>query len=262
MIVDLGFVEIQVFAYLLVLFRVSGLVMTAPFFGSRNIPMQLQIGIAMFLAYLVAPVVDKSALMMPPSLGYLGLAVMAELAVGIMIGFAAAMIFAAVQLAGHYMDQELGIAMANVIDPINAEQVTVIGQFKYMLALAVFILMDAHLLVIQTLVHSFKDIPLAGFVFTDALGRQITGNLITEMFIMSVKLSAPIVVVMLITTIAMGFLARTVPEMNIFILGFSLRIIVGFAVMIIMVQPLFAYVFPGMVVKWFKTVDGLILLMR
>ncbi|MBI5359826.1 MAG: flagellar biosynthetic protein FliR [Planctomycetes bacterium] len=258
----LDLVQINILAYLLILFRISGIMLIAPFLGSRNIPAQVQIGLSMILAFIVAPVVDKSALVMPGSLGLVAMAVLSELSIGLLIGFAATMLFSAVQLAGHFVDQEMGIGMANVIDPVSTEQVTIMGQFEFFLGLIVFILLNGHYLIIATVVHSFKDIPLMGFVFTDKLALQISDTMFVQMLILSVKLSAPIVVALLITTIAMGFLARTVPEMNIFIMGFALRLIVGFAIMIMVLDPIFRYIFPSMISQWFKAVDGLIVLMK
>ena len=258
----LDIVQINILAYLLILFRVSGIMLIAPFLGSRNIPAQVQIGLSMILAFIVAPVVDKSALVMPGSLGLTAVAVLSELAIGLVIGFAASMLFSAVQLAGHFVDQEMGIGMANVIDPVTTEQVTILGQFEFFLGLIVFILLNGHYLIIASIVHSFKDIPLMGFVFTDKLAIQLSDTMFVQMLIISVKLSAPIVVALRITTIAMGFLARTVPEMNIFIMGFAMRLIIGFAVLLLVLDPVFRYVFPSMISGWFETVDGLIALMK
>jgi flagellar biosynthetic protein FliR len=258
-ILDFSLVQFQ--AMVLILFRVSGLMFVAPFFGSRNIPTQVQIGMSLLLSLIAFPLVDKSMIPIPLNLGALVMAVICELSVGLLIGFAATFLSAGVQLAGMLIDQEIGFGMANVIDPFSAEQVSIVGQFKFLLALILFILMDGHHYLLRSIIYSYQHVPLVGFRFNDKLAMYVSDRLFTDMFVAAIKISAPCVVALLLTTVAMAFMTRAVPEMNVFILGFSLTIVVGLAVLTLSI-PVFAYVFGKLTEKMFASLDQIVTMMQ
>lgn len=228
--------------FLLVVTRITGLMLLAPFFGARNLPTQVQIGLSLILAVLVFPFVPRAGVAVPPNLAALGVAAALELAVGLLIGFVAGLLFAAVQLAGQIADQEIGIGLANVIDPISNEQVTIIGHFKFTLALLFFLALDGHHLVLQAIAQSFTAVPPLGLRWGTGDGLYVADRLATAVFGVGIKLSAPTLVSLLLATVALAFLTRTAPEMNLFILGFSVRIAVGLGVLAFSV-PVFAYLF-------------------
>lgn len=231
--------------FTLILFRIGGLLLTAPLLGSRTLPTQLKIGLAMLIALLVLPLLEPSTLNLPYNLPAYLLAVVGETAIGMILGFAASFLFAAVQLAGMLIDQELGMSLANVIDPVNNEQVSIVGQFKLLLASSLFLALDAHHMLLKAVADSFRTVPVMGFRFTDTLALKIGDELAADLFSIAVRLAAPTVVTMLLTTIALGFLARAVPEMNIFIVGFSIRLLIGFAVLVLGIG-VFSGVFSGL----------------
>ena len=113
--------------FILVLFRVAGMIMVAPFFGSLSIPKKIKVALALVIAVAVFPAVAKPDFALPSTLsGYL-VAAVGESTIGIILGFAATMVFAGIQLAGHFIGQEMGLTLANVIDPNTFQQVTVIS---------------------------------------------------------------------------------------------------------------------------------------
>lgn len=240
--------------FLLVVTRITGLMLLAPFFGARNLPTQIQIGLSLILAVLVFPFVSRAGLQVPTNLAALGVAVGVELAVGLLIGFAANLLFSAVQLAGQIADQELGIGLANVIDPISNEAITIVGQFKFILAMLFFLALDGHHLVLQAVTQSFTVVPVLGLRWGAADGLYVADRLATAVFVVGIKLSAPALVSLLLVTVALAFLTRTAPEMNIFILGFSIRILVGLGVLAFSV-PVFAYLFTKMQDRFLGTVS-------
>ncbi len=217
--------------FLLVFFRVTGIMMLAPVFGSQMMPVTLKTFLSLVLAVLFFPLVPRGGVVIEPNLGAYVLAVGGELAVGGLIGFAAALIFAGVQFGGQLIDQELGLMMANVLDPISNEQISVIGQFKAFLAMIVYLLIDGHHFLISAASDSFRAVPLLGFSLTPGAAMHVSDALMRDLFRMAVQIAAPAMATLFLITIAMAFMARTVPEMNIFILGFSLRIAVGLAVL-------------------------------
>lgn len=237
---DLGLNDLLV--YLLMLTRITGLMLLAPFFGARNLPTQIQIGLSLILAAVAFPLVPRAGIVVPPHLAALAVGAAVELAVGLLLGFVANLLFAAVQLAGQIADQELGIGLANVIDPISNDQVSILGQFKFTLAMLFFLALDGHHLVLRAVVGSFSLVPVLGLQWGPGDGLYVADRLVTGLFTLGIQLSAPALVTLLLVTAAMALLARTAPEMNIFILGFSVRILVGLGVLALSV-PVFGGLF-------------------
>ena len=130
-------------AFLLVLTRITGMLPTAPVFGGPAVPAVIRIGTAGVLALLIAPPVSP-AVPVRPDFVTMTLAAAAELSIGLLIGFAASLLFAAVQSAGHLVDLDMGVALANVLDPVTHEQVSVVAQFQLYLAAAAWLLVGGH----------------------------------------------------------------------------------------------------------------------
>lgn len=222
-------------AFLLVFFRVTGVIMLAPIFGGEAVPRRVRAMIAFVVAILVYPLVDRAGVAIAPNLGFYLSAVLLELSVGMILGFAASLVFTVAQFAGHLVDQEIGLSLANVIDPITNQQVSVIGQFKMFLGMIIWLLLSGHHFVIDATFECFRAVPLLSFTLSDAAALHIADAMMTDVFVSAFRLAAPAVVTLFLVTLAMAFMARVVPEMNIFILGFSLRIVVGLLVLLLVV---------------------------
>lgn len=219
--------------FLLILFRVSGIMVTAPLFGGRAIPTQVKAALSLVLSMILFPIVDRGPVPLPENLAILALAVAIELMVGLAIGFVGVVIFAGFQIAGFIVDQEIGISMANVFDPITASQISVLGQLKFMLGILVFVILEGHLWLLAILAGSFKVIPLVSASVSEDLWKHLLQGLPAEMFEAAIKIAAPALVALIMATVAMAFAARILPEMNIFILGFPLRIVLGFCMTLV-----------------------------
>jgi len=215
---------------MLVFFRVTGVMMFAPVFGSPMAPAPVKIFLSVVLALLLFPVAQAREGSIPMEPAVLALAGAWELAVGILIGFAAALLFAGVQFGGHLVDQELGLLQANLMDPLSNEQISLVGQFKVLLATMVYLLINGHHLLIGAVADSFRSVPLLGLRFSKGAVLQLSDTLMRDVFRMGVEIAAPVLVTLFLITIAMAFMARTAPELNIFALSFSLRVAVGFVV--------------------------------
>jgi flagellar biosynthesis protein FliR len=219
--------------FLLVFFRVTGVMMLAPIFGSAMAPAPVKIFLSLVLAVLFFPVVREPGAPAAFEGSVLALAVVWELAIGLLIGFAAAMLFAGVQFGGHLIDQELGILQANLLDPMLNEQISIVGQFKVLLASLVYLLINGHHLLIGAVAESFRAVPMMGLRFSKGAALHLSDTLMRDVFRMGIEIAAPALVTLFLVTIAMAFMARTAPEMNIFALSFTLRIAVGFVVIAI-----------------------------
>ena len=146
----------------------------------------------------------------------------------------------AVQFAGEVIGIDVGFGVVNIIDPLSSEQISIIGTFKNLIAVVVFLLVDGHHVVLQTLAVSFEMVPLGGMQFTDLLAQGLI-QMTSRVFVMAAKLAAPVIAALFLTSLALGIIARTVPQMNVFIVGFPLKIAVGMLVLMLSL-PLFQVV--------------------
>ena len=217
----------QLELFFLVFFRISAMLMTIPFFNSRNIPLLFKVGLAVCMSVLMIPLLEGTQLIMTQSILALMLSLIGEIAIGVIIGLAVQMIFTAVQMAGQLVGFQMSFAIANVVDPAGGNQVPLLSQFTNVLAMLLFLTTNAHHLLLRTLTESFQLIPPLGFHYRKAMVEQIM-VLAGNMFVVAIKLGAPIIIVLLLTSVAMGLMARTVPQMHVFIVAMPLKIAVGF----------------------------------
>jgi flagellar biosynthetic protein FliR len=154
------------------------------------------------------------------------LVVSGEFLLGLIFGFVSQLILYAVQMAGHLLDMQIGFGIVNVFDPQFGQQIPLIGNFKYIMALLLFLVTNGHHMLITALFASFKLIPVTGVVFHASLAEFIV-DLVSGIFTIAFKISLPVLVAILLTDVALGILARTMPQMNIFIVGVPGKILVG-----------------------------------
>jgi len=223
-----GFTLRDVYRLLLIMFRTGALIMTVPVFSHVSIPRMLRVWLIMLLAVLLFPSAFVARIETPPTMVQLTLVIFYELVVGFLMGFTVVLVFAAVQFAGHLVGLQMGLTVANVIDPMSAVQISVIGQFYYLLSLLIFLLINGHHMVIQALVRSFELVPLGSPVFHAGLQAFVV-DLTFMVFVVGIKLAAPVIITLYIINVMLGIVARTVPQMNVFIVGFPLAIGVGLA---------------------------------
>lgn len=230
-----GFTLTQFMIFLLILVRVSGFVAVAPFYGSDTIPAQVRVAFGLILSLILYPMVASRPVAIPDSLATYFMAAFVELGVGILVGFFTLFVFLGFQLAGGLVGLQMGIALANVIDPVTQEQTTILGQLQFLFAVVVFLAIDGHHQLLRGFLSSFSIVPLLNATFGPELLRFITIESFARVFVVAVQVSAPPVVALFLSTVAMGFMARAVPEMNIFILGFALQLVLGMTILVLSV---------------------------
>ncbi|HBG46120.1 MAG TPA: flagellar biosynthetic protein FliR [Deltaproteobacteria bacterium] len=221
--------------FLFVLVRTGSILMAAPIFGAVNVPMQIKLGLTMLIAVLLTPLTPQVPL--PQSAFALAASVGGEVLIGITIGLAIRFVLSGIEFAGQVAGFQMGIGMATVYDPLHGSQVTVLGKFLSILTLLIFLSVNGHLMVIMALKKSFDAIPPYGFNFS---GELMDGFLAfsREIFVLAFKFSAPVVAILIFVNVALGIMARTVPQINMFVIGFAITIFVGF-LMIAMSLPVF-----------------------
>ncbi|MCC6501707.1 MAG: flagellar biosynthetic protein FliR [Deltaproteobacteria bacterium] len=221
--------------FLFVLVRTGSILFTAPIFGAMNVPMQVKFGLTLLLAILLTPLTPAVAL--PAAMTGVIISLAGEVLIGAAIGLAVKFIFTGIEYAGQVASFQMGIGMASAYDPINSAQITVLGKFLSILTLLIFLTVNGHLMVILALKKSFDVIPAYGFTLS---GELMEGLIIfsKEIFILGLKFAAPVLAILIFVNIAMGIMARTVPQLNMFAVGFAVTISVGF-VMILISLPVF-----------------------
>ncbi len=225
----------------MVLCRLAGIFLFAPLFGSRTVPRQVKIFMALGLSLCVYPMLLASEPMTALqisnlnaggfSLWTLGPQVAVELLIGLVIGYTGTLPLIGMQLGGYAIDQQMGMRIADVFNPEIDDGAGMLGYLCFMFALAVFVIIGGHRVMLLTLVRSFDHIPLGGFSGFGDLVTLVVG-LLGIMFDLAVRIAAPLLCLMFLVTVAMGFIARTVPQMNILSVGLPVRILVGTMVLI------------------------------
>ncbi|HHW43956.1 MAG TPA: flagellar type III secretion system protein FliR [Desulfotomaculum sp.] len=231
--------------FILIFIRASAFLAAGPLFFFPNVPRPFKAGMAFALAVVLFPVVPQTGPNFPGGLPGFGLAAAEEAGVGLVLGFVTTLVFQSLNMAGQIMDIQMGFFMANLFDPAMGHQATITSRFLYLLGMVLFLILDGHHLLIAGLARSYQLVPLTG-ASLDGTTTLAVVQMFARMVALGVQIAAPVVAVVLIIDICLGILGRTAPEMNIFMLGFPLKIALGILTLSVMV-PLFGVVFRAMV---------------
>lgn len=215
--------EAQFVLWLPVFIRLSTFWITAPMLG-QHVPALTKIGISGLLAILVFPFIAPGA--QPETLPELGMQVLAESITGLIYGFVVNMVFAAIYLSGQFIDVPMGFGMVNIFDPQTDVQVPLMSQFHRILAVLLFFAINGHQAFFRALVESFALIPIGGVQITGGVVEGVV-RIFASLFLLGLRIALPIMGAILLTDVALGIITRAVPQINVFIVGFPVKIAVG-----------------------------------
>ena len=218
--------------FLLVLIRMSGLFILSPIFGRRNVPTVFKIGFSLFLTIILINTLEVPELGLFNNIFMYVVYIVKELVVGMIIGYVTYVIMSALYLAGQLIDMQVGFGMVNVIDPMTNIQIPLTSNFYYMYTILIFLTMNGHHMLIQALFESFEMIPVEQVTFNTGLMENIA-LIMKDMFLIAVRIASPIIAAIFVVDVILGVLSRTMPEMNVFMLGMPIKIIVGLLVIAI-----------------------------
>ncbi len=238
------YTESQILLFFLIMVRFLAMLATAPVFSIRGIPKIWKIGVAGIIALVVYPFVEQYTPELELNLIQALILTAGEVLTGITIGTIINFLIAGIELAGEYIGVDMGLSMAQEFDPMFNQQISVIARLQNILAMLIFVLINGHHFLIEAVVYSFRTLPV-GTWSINALAIHRILQISASVFVIGIKIAAPAIVTLFLTSVAMGITARAVPQMNIFFVGFPLRIAVGFFA-IIMGMPLFLYVFKNL----------------
>lgn len=213
--------------FLLVLARTTAFFAVFPVLGDATVPARIKAGAAAVVSVLVFGSLPPLA-QIPASGLALGLMVAREALAGLLLGTVVRFVFMAAQFAGQAIGVQMGLAAASLFDPSTRETVTVSGRLYHLLAVLLFLGLDLHHPFLAGLGTSFEVLPAGGDILVGA-GAVQWARLSGQVLLLALRLSLPVVGTLLVLDVALGFLARIVPQMNIFLVGFPLKIGVGIA---------------------------------
>ncbi|MBU5211128.1 flagellar type III secretion system protein FliR [Heyndrickxia oleronia] len=224
--------------FLLIFVRVSAFFVTMPLFSYRTIPAIYRIGFAFLLAWLMYYTLDVPGFEID---AHYFMLIIKEAMVGLFIGFIAYLILAAIQIAGGFIDFQMGFAIANVIDPQTGTQSPLMGQYLYSFALLLLLALNGHHLILDGIFYSYNFIPIDKAIpFGNGDLIEFIIKAFSKMFVIAFQMSIPVVASLFLVDIALGIIARTVPQLNIFVVGFPVKIAVSFIVLIIVMGVIFS----------------------
>jgi flagellar biosynthetic protein FliR len=207
------------------LIRIAAVIGSMPSIGTRSVPARIRLILALCITAVVVPLLPP-----PPAVDLMSaeavLITVQQVLIGVIMGFSLRLIFAAIDFAGTFLGQQMGLGMAAMIDPQNGTQSPVIGQFYVMLATLLFFSLDGHLLCLQALAGSFHTIPV-GVEGISRAGLEMIVKWSGDLFLYAALIALPTTTALLIVNLGYGILARTAPQLHIFAVGFPITIIAG-----------------------------------
>jgi flagellar biosynthetic protein FliR len=225
--ISLGVTLSHLCLFFLVCLRTGAFLMSIPMLNGASVPVIFRIGLCVAVSLLIFPLAAVGPVTVPLGAIDLAAAAAGEVLIGLLAGFVIRLIFEGVQLAGELAGYQMGLAIAEMIDPASEDQVAILSQFLNLLAMVVFLAINGHHWFIRTLVESYEILPPLGFHMKGPVIERLT-RLTADMFMTGLKAGAPVVVALLLGTVAFGLVARTVPQMNIFIVSIPVNLAVGF----------------------------------
>jgi flagellar biosynthesis protein FliR len=206
--------------------RISSMMMAAPIFGARLMPVRIRILTAFAFSLVTIPMLPAVPQVDAVSLASMSI-IIQQIIIGLSMGFMLQMVFQSLVIAGETIANGMGLGFARMVDPANGVQVPVISQFLIIMATLLFVVLNGHLMLIDMVVKSFQILPISSTGLSDK-GLWIIVSWGSQMFIGGVLVAIPAVAALLVVNISMGVITRAAPQLNIFAVGFPLMILLGF----------------------------------
>jgi flagellar biosynthesis protein FliR len=221
------FSNAEVVRFAIVLFRVAGIMVFAPFFGSHSVPYQVRVVLTLMVTFALAPALPLDRI--PPEVSLFSLVgtVTGEVIFGLVLGLAAQFVFAAMQLAGQIIAFQMGFSIINLIDPQSEVEMSVISFLENFIGLILFLLVNGHHWFFLAVSDSFTSLPVTGLRLHGPLVFEVV-RLSAQVLSIGVQIAGPVIAVTVLTDIVLGILGRVAPQVNILIVGMPAKLLVGF----------------------------------
>ncbi|KUK58745.1 MAG: Type III secretion system inner membrane R protein [Synergistales bacterium 53_16] len=235
-----------ILVFLMASLRFLGLLSALVFLGGASLPLPVRLWLSMVLALASQKVITGAEIDLVVLSNIFGLAITSarEFCVGLLLGALASSPLYALQIAGRFVGQQMGFAMANLMDPLSRQQVSVIGQLKYLVGTWFWFYLGGHLIMTAAVVESLKTLPVGTPIFSllSAGGIRLWIN---ELFLLALKVVLPYFGALFLAEVGLGFIARTVPQLNVFMLGFPIKILLALFLLALLTMALVKGLLPG-----------------
>lgn len=218
---------IQLQKIILILVRITAFFVVCPGFSFKGLPNILKIalaGILSIMVYMITPEIEVIN-----ELLFFSILAIKETVFGLSMGYVTNLIFTTMEIAGQLIDFQVGFSMASVYDASLGKTASNYGKIYYWLSICVFFILDMHHKLLETLIKSFEYVPLTKITLTGIRLDSII-YIFSKVFQLALSLAAPIIIVVLITDIVLGVISRTVPQINVLMLGMPLKSMVSFLI--------------------------------
>ncbi|MDR0870613.1 MAG: flagellar biosynthetic protein FliR [Planctomycetaceae bacterium] len=219
----------RVLVFTLVLTRVSGIVITSPVLGGSEIPVQVRALTAFALSLLILPSQWFVQIVEPNNLAAFAVLIGAELAIGMTIGLGLNIFFTGASLAGELVGQIGGLSASQIFDPISGDQSPLLSRMLQYLAITVFAAVGGLNVLVASLMDTFETLPLGESGFETSVALTLV-KILSLSFHLAIRMSAPVLVAVLVAMLVMGLLGKTLPQLNLMSVGFGVNSVVMFAV--------------------------------
>jgi len=213
--------------FLFALMRISIILFLMPFFGGQTLPAPVKAAICITLTLALWPRLPLMGAQMPGHPFALAVMFGAELLLGLVLGLVIRFVFAAIQTGGQLIGFQMGFAMVNVVDPDSGASEAVTAHFLYMVSLLTFLAINGHLYLLSGLMQSFDLLPSGAILISPRLVSQVF-TLSGQIFVLAIQIGAPVIAAILLVDLALALISRASPQMNVLIIGFPIKISIGF----------------------------------
>ncbi|KLO22423.1 hypothetical protein X275_06125 [Marinitoga sp. 1197] len=251
------FLETKFWIWAIIFFRIIGLSVSAPIIGSRAIPFYLRLFSSLFISWITLPLVNLTMPDLP--VFYLFTIMLINFFLGILIGLISYIPIAAIQFAGQFFAFQMGFAMAGIFDPISGEESPIIGQLSFLIGVFAFLSFKMHVLLFQVIINSFHTIPLI-FSMDVKFFPEIISTF-GKIFEIGAQLAIPMSAFMLSVNISLGIVSRMIPQINVFIVGLPINILIG-SLILLSIIGVWTEIFSinmSEIIKWINSIMTLIL---
>lgn len=224
--------------FLLILMRMASFLVTAPVFSmASTTPRTVKIGFAVALSFLVFPIIPSEEMIYESMWQYMAV-IIKEVAVGVIIGFMANICLNILQFTGKVIDTEIGFAMVSQFDPTTRDQVTITGTLYTYFIMLLMIVTNMYQYVIRAVIDSYELIPVGGMQLNAGRMMNLILQYVVDCFVIGFRIVLPFFTVTLLLNVILGILAKIAPQMNMFVIGMQLKVLVGLVVMVMTVALL------------------------
>ncbi len=220
----------QTALFTLVLGRIGGLVATAPLLSSQAAPVRVRALLAVALSMLVTPLYQAPAAVQQLSLPGFAQMILGEVLIGLLLGLGVTILLSGVQLTGQIVAQMSGMAIGDVFNPALDNNVSIFTQLFYFVTLALFVAIGGHRMTLEALIQTFEWAPPGEAHLGDSYAEAFIA-LASQSFQLGVRGAGPLLIALFLSTVVLGLISRTLPQINTIVIGFGLNSMLTLGVM-------------------------------